>query len=201
MKINEIITEAPVGLGKRASTFVKAKLGSQTAKGAQVANTNANNLFKAFQRQLGAGGKSYTDVTPEMLKTFFSQYGVASKIVDDAMQAVGIQGEPQQSDIEQPDTQANSQSDQPDYSQYDSPAYERNPRGSRSPTQQTELPLESVVNENINKKSLEQLFLKVVQMDPNLQKSDNEKIPGKVIDAIKSLSPQQQAALAKALTK
>lgn len=253
MKINEIITEAPVGIGGRIKNAVLSKMPGSTgalAKGNQQAATNANNLYKNFLKQLGASGKKIQDVDDVVLKKFFKQYGTAPKTVDDAMLAVGLsitgtqddtgadtdavdydsptylrrqraqqQAQGQSQDQAQGQSQATS-FNQGDAVTYTDPASGQQAQGTVDSVlpngkvvvktgdrhkvvspDKIQGPAQESINEAMTKSQLEQVFLKVVQMDPNLQKSDSEKIPGKVIDAIKALSPAQQAALSKALSK
>jgi hypothetical protein len=98
MKIKDILieshdlTEAPVGMLKRAGLGIASKFGSDSAKGALDTATTANGLKKAYSRFLGQSGQK---PNADNILAFLNQNGLptdgAQTAIQQAASASGVQ--------------------------------------------------------------------------------------------------------------
>lgn len=92
MKLNDIIkeshelTEAPVGMLKRAGLGLASKLGSAKAAGALDTGAEANALRKAYDRYLGQTGQTPNS---DNILVFLSKNGLPTGGAQSAIQAAG----------------------------------------------------------------------------------------------------------------
>lgn len=185
MRLHELYQNNQNPIEEGPLSFIKGQMAKQAGK-ADTAK-KAKTLWQGFQRALGAQGIKQIQLSH--LQNFLKQYGVDPALVQ---KVAGVQ-DTSKSEPASPGPQASNVMN-PDID-YDQPAVQR-----RQPKQQN-LPLENV-NESValTGKQAQDIILKVVQADPNLQKSDDEKIPGALIDQIKKLSDVQRKALIKAIS-
>jgi hypothetical protein len=217
VKIDEvIINERPMGLlktvGKKALAQLPTFAPKAAAKAAGELDTGkkANTLWKAFNKELGKSGIDIPMVSH--LANFLKRYGVNPALVYQIAGPGGtITASAEQPVTERPSVRPRSAGGPGARATGTTqPVTGRPNQGSSgaggsaaggSASAPASGPAPTVQDRALSNKEVEQIIIRVIQSDPNLKKSDSEKIPGAVIDAVKGLSPEQKAALAKALTK
>lgn len=173
MRLHELYQNNQNPIEEGPLSFIQGQMAKRAGK-ADTAK-KAKTLWQGFQRALGAQGIKQIQLSH--LQNFLKQYGVDPALVQ---KVAGVQDAPTPQATPEPEPNL------------DTPTFMRRKNAQPESVQESDAVLTS--------KQAQEIILKVIQSDPNLQKSDDEKIPGALIDQLKKLSDEQRKAVIKALS-